>query len=208
MKQFTDFLPVVAFVVAYLVYDIYVATAALMVAAGAQMIIFKIAGWKITRQMWLVLLAALVFGGLTLLVRDKIFIQWRTTAVHWGLAAFLIGSRFVGQGHFIRNLFGRVMQLPDAAWRTLTWLWGLGYLASGAANLWVAYGFSEQFWVAYKLVAGLSLPFVLLAASAIYLAKTGQLPQVAEAAEDAASDDDAAQERGGMQGHPQGENKP
>lgn len=208
MKQFTDFLPVVAFVVAYLWFDIFVATATLMVATAAQMVVFKIVGWKITRQMWLVLIAAMVFGALTLLMRDKIFIQWRTTVVHWGLAAFLIGSRFIGQGHFIRNLFGRVMQLPDAAWRTLTWLWGLGYLTSGAANLWVAYGFSEQFWVAYKLVAGFSLPFVLLAISAVYLAKTGQLPQVVEAVEDAAPQGDAVQDRGEVQGHPQGESKP
>ena len=71
MKQLVDFLPVIVFVLAYVVADIFVATAALMIAATLQIVIFKIAGWHIGRQMWVVFFVAVGSGGLTLVFQAR-----------------------------------------------------------------------------------------------------------------------------------------
>ncbi|MBM30290.1 MAG: septation protein A, partial [Gammaproteobacteria bacterium] len=54
MKQLIDLLPILVFVVIYVLGDIYTATAGLMATAILQIIIFKFNGWEISRQLWIV----------------------------------------------------------------------------------------------------------------------------------------------------------
>ena len=176
MKQFVDFVPILAFVLVYIVSDIFIATGALMVASVGQVAVFKVARWEISRQMWIVLAIALVAGTLTLVFRDKAFIQWKPTIVFWAIGGALLLSRTFGQGDLIKKMMQNVLDLADTAWHVLTWIWGITYLVAGFANLFVAYGFSEEAWVAYKLVSGFGIPIVLIIVSGLYLARTDQLP--------------------------------
>ncbi len=178
MKQLIDFLPVVAFFGVYLVADIYVATVALMLAAAAQVVFFKLKSWPITGQMWVVFWVALGFGALTLAFRDPLFIQWKPTIVSWIMALAIVGSRFIGKGDYIQRALGKVLILPPRAWRTLSWGWAGAMLAAGFANLYVAQGFSEQTWVTYKLVSAFGIPILLTTASVLYLTATRQLPEL------------------------------
>ncbi len=191
MKQFIDFVPILAFVLAYVVSDIFIATAALMVAAVGQVIVFKVARWEISRQMWIVLAVALVAGTLTLVFRDKAFIQWKPTIVFWAIGGAVLLSRAFRQGDLIKKMMQNVIDLPDRAWQMLTWIWGGMYIVAGFANLFVAYGFSEETWVAYKLVSGFGLPIILLVVSGLYLSKTNQLPSDDELAAKAEREADA-----------------
>lgn len=176
MKQLIDFLPIVAFFGAYLVSDIYVATVALMVASACQVAVFKLKGWPIGRQIWLVFWGALVFGAMTLALRDPLFIQWKPTIAYWIMAVAIVGSRFVGRGDHVQRAFGKALVLPERAWRALAWGWAAAMVVAGLANIYVAYEFSESFWVGYKLVSAFVLPLLLALASAVYLAASGQLP--------------------------------
>lgn len=178
MKQLTDFLPVAAFFGVYLVADIYYATGALMVVSALQVAFFKLRGWRVTGQMWLVFWGAMVLGGLTLLIRNPLFIQWRPTAVNWIMAIVLVGSRFVGSGEHVQRLLGKAMVLPARAWRDLTWGWAGFFVLVGSVNLYVAYQFSESTWVAYKFAAGFVIPILLIGGSAVYLAVTRQMPRL------------------------------
>ena len=177
MKQLVDFLPVVAFFGVYLATDIYMATVALMVAAAAQVAFFKLKGWRVTGQMWVVFWGALGFGGLTLALRDPLFIQWKPTIVYWIMAVAIGGSRFVGKGDFVQRALGKVLALPAAAWRTLCWGWAAAMALAGVANLWVAYQFSEPTWVAYKFASAFAIPILLTVGSFAYLAASGQMPE-------------------------------
>lgn len=177
MKQFIDLLPVVAFFGVYLVTDIYLATVALMVAAVVQVGLFKLKGWRVTGQVWVVFWGALGFGGLTLALRDPLFIQWKPTIVYWIMAVAIGGSRFVGKGDFVQRALGKVLTLPGAAWRTLCWAWAAAMALAGVANLWVAYQFSEPAWVAYKFASAFAIPILLTAGSFAYLIASGQMPE-------------------------------
>ena len=179
MKQLIDFLPIVAFVGVYAAADIYAATIALMAAAALQVAFFKLKGWRVTGQMWTVFWGALVFGALTLAFRDPLFIMWKPTIVYWLMAVAIVGSRFVGKGDYVQRALGKVLALPDRAWRTLAWGWGAAMALAGVANILVALEFSEAAWVAYKLASAFALPLLLVVGSFGYLAASGQLPEAA-----------------------------
>ena len=175
MKQLVDFLPVVAFVGVYVFTDIFVATAALMATAVLQFAIFKVKGWPISRQMLVVIWVALISGGLTLALQDKTFIQWKPTVVYWIMGGAIIGSRYVGRGDYIQRAMGKMLVLSEGTWTRLTFGWGAAMFVAGAANLVVAYGFSERVWVFYKFISAFGIPLVLTLGSFAYLAATNQL---------------------------------
>ncbi|MCY4198639.1 MAG: septation protein IspZ, partial [Gammaproteobacteria bacterium] len=83
MKQFEDLLPLVVFGVAYYLADIYIATAALMVAFVLAIVWKKLRGEEVSKTLKLSLAAVLVLGGLTLLLRSNAFILFKPTLVWW-----------------------------------------------------------------------------------------------------------------------------
>ena len=175
MKQLVDFLPIVAFVGVYIFTDIFIATGALMITAISQLLLFKLVTWPISRQMWRVVCVALISGSLTLVFQDKTFIQWKPTILYWVMGCGIAGSRYVGQGNYIQKTLGNALILPSETWSRLTWGWGLVMFAAGGGNLYVAYEFSEQAWVSYKLISAFAIPILLSIATVGYLGITGQL---------------------------------
>ncbi|MCD8547226.1 MAG: septation protein IspZ, partial [Aeromonadaceae bacterium] len=68
MKQLFDFIPLLVFFALYKLYDIYVATAALMVVTLLQMAFIWFRHGKLEKMHWVTLVLILVFGGFTLLL--------------------------------------------------------------------------------------------------------------------------------------------
>ena len=186
MKKFLEALPGLVFAALYFGnwavfgnWDIYLATKGLMISACIQVFVMKLYGWKISAMIGLFFWLAKTFGGMTLIFQTVGFIQWKPTIFHWGAATALLGSRLIGDGRYIGDVLGRflALDLPDRAWKHLTWGWATGWFAMGAANLYVAYQFSEQVWMAYKPIAGFAFTFVLVFLSYIYLYRSHQLPR-------------------------------
>lgn len=174
MKLLTDFLPIVLFFVAYQLYDIYVATAVAIATSILQIGYF----WLLRKQlekMHLVTLGLLViFGGLTLLLRDPLFIKWKPTVVNWLFATVFVGSQFIGKKPLVARVMGHAVDLPDAIWGRLNISWGLFFLVSGALNLYVAFNFSEAAWVNFKLFGMLALTVVFIILQSFYMARHAQ----------------------------------
>ena len=179
MQQLLDFLPILVFTVVFFASDIYWATGALMASVTLQVVIYKLMGRPIGRELKFTFWASMAFGGLTLLLRDETFIQWKPTVVNLLLAASLIGSHFM-RTNLIRKVLGGQLTLPAPVWVRLNFGWAAGFLFAGALNLVVAYNFSMEFWVTYKLVGGLGLTFSYIAITLLYLHRLGLLEQVAE----------------------------
>ena len=169
-----------AFVGVYFVADIYYATAALMGALVIQFCVFKIMRWPITRQMWIVLIIATLTGTLTLVLQDPVFIKWKPTVVSWFMCVILIGSQYVGKRNLFELLFGNVWKFSARGTRHLTWIVGVTMFLSGSANLAVAYSVSEPLWVTYRFASIFIWPTVMIAASAIYLFKSGEIKTLKE----------------------------
>jgi intracellular septation protein len=174
VSQLLDFLPILLFVAAFFAFDIYWATAALMIAVTAQLVLYKLFGKPIGKELWLTFWVSLVFGGLTLVLRDETFIQWKPTIVNWALAGVLIGGHFTHR-NFVARMLSHQLDLPDREWTRLNFGWAFGFFLAGALNLVVAYNFSMEFWVTYKLVGGFALTLLYIIVTAVYLARKGQL---------------------------------
>jgi len=175
MKQLAEFVPLLAFVMAYYFYDIYAATAVFMAAVSVQMIWHLVRKIPIPTQMKFIFIIAWVFGGLTLILHDKTFIQWKPTIVNWAMAIALVGSHYFGKDNFVKKMLGGQMKLPGQAWTHLNFGWASGFLISGVLNLIVAYNFSEAFWVSYKLIGGTGITFLYVAIMLTYLHRGGYL---------------------------------
>jgi intracellular septation protein len=171
VKFLFDLFPVILFFVAYKVADIYVATAVAIAATVAQIAWVKLRGGGVSNMQWSSLAIIVVFGGATLLLRDELFIKWKPTVLYW-----LAGAAFLGALGAGKNLIKSVMaegglELPEPVWTKLCIAWGAFFLFKGALNLWVAYSFSTDTWVNFKLFGGMGLMLAFVIGQALWLSK-------------------------------------
>lgn len=171
MALFYDFLPVLLFFVAYKVWGIYVATGVMLAVSVAQ-IAFT---WLRTRQVrklhLITTVLVLVFGGLTLLIHDEIFVKWKPTVVEWLFAAAFLGSQWLGDKPLLRRALEDQIELPAPVWTRLNLAWAGFFALLGAANLYVVYQYSTEIWVNFKVFGLLGATLVFALAQGVYLAR-------------------------------------
>jgi intracellular septation protein len=171
MKFLADFFPILLFFGAYHLYDIYVATAVAVAAAVVQVGYHWLKHRSVPTMQWVTLGLLVVFGGLTLLLRDPLFIKWKPTVVNWLFAAAFLLAPLVSPKTLIERLMGHAVTLPAFAWRRLNLAWATFFVSMGALNLFVAYSFDEETWVNFKLFGLMGLTLLFALAQGFYLAR-------------------------------------
>lgn len=165
MKQFLDFIPLVVFFAVYQVTkDMITATATLIVMTSLQVGFMWLRYRKVEKIHLITLGAVLVFGSLTVYLQDDLFIMWKPTIVNWILALVLLGSQWFAGKNLIRTMLEASMKLPEVIWTRLNAAWALFFAATGILNLYVAFNFSQETWVNFKVfgLLGLTLGFAVL----------------------------------------------
>jgi len=126
---------------------------------------------------------ALIFGGLTLIFHNDIFVKMKPTVINVALgAAMLIGVAI--RKNPLKALLGSALTLPDAAWRTLTFRYGLFFLFQAALNELVWRTQPEATWVLFRF-PGLQVLAILFSFSQLPLMMKG-MKAMEEAKEEAA----------------------
>jgi intracellular septation protein len=171
MKFLFDLFPVILFFVAFKFAGIYVATAVAMGATVAQIAWVWFRHRKVDAMLWVSFGVIVVFGSATLLLQDETFIKWKPTVLYWLFAASLAVAQVAFGKNLIRAMMGHQLQLPDQAWKRLLWSWAAFFTLMGAANLYVAFNFSTDLWVNFKLFGGMGLMFAFVIAQALFLAR-------------------------------------
>ncbi len=183
MKQIAEFVPIALFFIAYQLdgqnislagwtyqFDgIFSATLVLMVATVLQVIFSYAVTRRLEKRLLWLLLAVLVFGGATLIFRNQMFIQWKPTIFNWALALAFAVSQFVGDKNLMERTLGSQIHLPRLVWTRLNLLWVSNFFIVGGLNLVVAYEFSEQIWVSYKLYSSIGFTLVLTILTALFI---------------------------------------
>ena len=170
MKFLFDLFPVGLFFVAIFLWDIFVATAVAIAATFVQVGWLALRKRKIPVMLWASLAIIVVFGGLTLYLRDKTFILWKPTVLYWLFASVLAVAALMRK-NLIRALLSQEMRLPDAVWSRVNWSWVGFFAVMGVLNLYVAFTYSERIWAAFKLFGGMGLMIAFVVAQALLLAK-------------------------------------
>lgn len=171
MKLLYDFFPILLFFIAYKVYDIYAATAVAIAAAFVQTGFYWLKHRRFENTHLLTLGLLVVFGGLTLALHDPVFIKWKPTLVNWLFAIGFLGSHFIGRKTLVERMMGHAVSLPAPVWSRLNQAWTWFFVAMGALNLYVAYNFSEDTWVNFKLFGMLGLTLTFVIAQSLYLSR-------------------------------------
>lgn len=178
MQQLIDFAAVLAFLIAYFVGgDIFIATAVLMVGVSLQMIAYKLLRKPISNELKITFWASMLLGGLTLVVQDEAFIQWKPTVIYSLFAAALLGSFWFKKVFLLEKVLGKAMQLSDQNWQRLTYGWSLAFLGCAGLNIWVANNFSMDTWVTFKVFGLMALQLGFIVITVVYLAATGALSE-------------------------------
>ena len=177
MKILLDFLPVIVFFAVYkFTNDILLATAVLIPATLLQMLYsWKVQG-KIEKMQLVTLVLVVLLGGATLAFQDKAFIQWKPTIVNWLFAVGFLATQFIGDKTVVERLMGSSMELPKSIWSRLNLAWVAFFVVVGIVNLYVAYTFSEEIWVDFKLFGMLGLTILFIILQGIYIAKHAKEP--------------------------------
>jgi intracellular septation protein len=175
MQALAEFAPLVAFFVTYSLRGLYAATAVLMVAMLALLAFDWLRQRRIPPLHALSAALVLVLGSATLLLHNRLFIQWKPTVLFWAvsvafIASFWFGERTLTQRFLEPALAGRVPVRPQQ-WRRLNAASAAFYALLGALNLAVAYGASERTWVYFKLFGLALLTFAFVALQVLWLSR-------------------------------------
>ena len=139
MKLILDFLPIVIFFIVYkLTGDLIIATAVLIPATFLQIAYTKWVTGKVEKMQLATLLMVVLFGGMTVLLKDGVFIKWKPTVVNWLFAAVFLISHFVGKKPVIQRIIESGLQLPTQAWRVLNLAWVGFFILMGLINLYLS----------------------------------------------------------------------
>lgn len=149
---------------------IYLATFVAIIASVAQILWVKLRGHKVETMLWVSLGIIVVFGGATLWLQDESFIKWKPTVLYWVFASTIFGAALFGR-NLIRGLMNTQLELPEVAWSRLNLSWGAFFTLMGLVNLWVAFNYSTDAWVNFKLFGSMGLMLVFVIGQGMMLSK-------------------------------------
>ena len=164
MKFLFDLFPVILFFAAFKFFGIFTATAVAIVATLAQIVYVKIRHGKVDKMLLISGLIITVFGGATLLLKDPTFIQWKPSILYWLFAAGLLGAQWLFNKNPMRAMMEKQIQLPDGVWSKVNLAWAMLFFVLGFLNLYVAFNYSQDTWVNFKLfgITGIMFGFIIV----------------------------------------------
>jgi len=158
---------------------IFTATAVFMVAVLAALAV----SYALTRHLpimtMVTAIVVLVFGGLTLMLHDELFIKVKPTIIYVLFGGVLIGG-LVFNKPLLGMVFDQMFHLTEEGWRKLTLRWALFFFALAILNEIIWRTQSTDTWVTFKAFGVLPLTFIFAACQYPLLTKYAVEPPPAE----------------------------
>ena len=175
MNLLFEFLPLILFLIAFFYKGIYFALIVLMVAMPIGLLVKYVRTQKFDKMYFWSTVFLLVAGALTLYFRNPLFLYWKPTVFYWVVAAAFLGSLWIGDKPLVQRFFGLVEGMPtekitQPQWNKLNIVWVLFFVGAGILNIYVAYNFSQETWVKFKVFGLMALTFVFMVAQTFWIA--------------------------------------
>lgn len=154
-----DLGPLIVFFATYEFFGIFAATGCFMAAVLLALAAGYAREKRLAPMPLFTAILVLVFGGLTLYLRNDIFIKMKPTVLYGLFAALLLGGLAFNQ-LLIKHVLSQAFDLSETGWRRLTWRWGCFFLALAALNEIVWRNSSTSTWVFFKVWAVIPLIFL------------------------------------------------
>ncbi len=170
LKLALDFAPLVAFFIAYKLGGVYWATGIIIALTILSLIVGYVMTGKIAKFPLFSGILITVMGGLTLYLQNDMFVKMKPTAANLIFAAIL-GGGLLSNRMFLKDLLGSAIEMPETAWRSLTWRWVIFFLLLAGLNEYVWRTMSEAAWVNFKVFGLMGLTMLFALANAPFMAK-------------------------------------
>jgi intracellular septation protein len=138
---------------------IFVATGLFVVATIVSLAIHYVLVRKLPIMPLVSGAVVVVFGGLTLLLQDEVFIKLKPTIVNSLFGLTLLGGLYF-QKPLLAIVLDSMFDLTEEGWRKLTLRWALFFFVLAALNEIVWRTQSTDFWVSFKVFGIMPLTVV------------------------------------------------
>ncbi|MFZ6644183.1 septation protein A [Undibacterium sp. TJN25] len=150
---------------------ILLATAIAMLASVLQIGYLLARRKKVDAMLWISFIIISVFGSLTIYFHSETFIKWKPTVLYWCYGAALFMGQYIFRKNLIRTAMESQIKMPDLIWSRLGIVW-IGYcIIMGFANIFVAFNFSTDTWVNFKLISIVAIMPAFVVAQSLFLSK-------------------------------------
>ncbi len=150
---------------------VLLATLVVILATLAQVGWVLARGRKVDTMLWVSLALVTVFGGATIWFHNETFIKWKPSVLYWVMGLSFWLSQLVFRKNLLRTLIGEQLALPAVVWQRLNFMWVAFFAFMGLLNLYVAYSFSTDVWVNFKLFGGIGLMLAFTVAQGFYISR-------------------------------------
>ncbi|MDH3209909.1 MAG: septation protein A [Burkholderiaceae bacterium] len=156
---------------------VLLATLVVIVATLAQVSVMMVRRQKIDMMLWISLVLVVVMGGATVWFHNETFIKWKPSVLYWAMGLAFVLGQAVFRTNLLQKLLGHQLTLPAPVWLRLNVAWVVFFAVMGVLNLYVAYNFSTDAWVNFKLFGGVGLMLVFTLGQGLYLSRHIEPPE-------------------------------
>lgn len=150
---------------------ILLATAITILVMLVQMVYLLLRCKKIDSTFLLSLITIILFGGATIYFHDDSFIKWKPTVLYWCFSIILLTSKFILKKNLICIMMEKQIRLSEQIWNQLNLAWSVFFILLGLLNLYIAFNYTINTWVNFKLFGIIILILVFVCIQSIYLYK-------------------------------------
>ena len=162
LRPSIEYGPIAIFFVAFNLADLFVATAAIMVATTLALALSYAVERRIPMMPLITAGLVGIFGGLTLWLNDETFIKMKPTIIQAIFGSVLFGGLLANR-LFLKSLMGSIWDMTDKGWKILTVRFSVFFYLSAILNEAIWRTQSTDFWVNFKVfgLTGLTIAFVV-----------------------------------------------
>lgn len=171
MHLVLEYLPLVIFFIFYKFGDLFWATGSLIVTSAFQILYYWYKKEPVPKRTWIFFGLIAVFGGLTIFFHDDAFIKWKVTVINGLFAVALLISRYLFNKNLIKEMMSEALELPEKIWDNLNVSWAIFFSICAGLNLYIAFNFSQEIWVNFKVFGLMGLTFAFAIGSILCLYK-------------------------------------
>ncbi|XBC44607.1 MAG: septation protein IspZ [Buchnera aphidicola (Schlechtendalia peitan)] len=169
MKHFLNFFPILIFFIIYKFYDIFIASAVLIISTIVTCILIKFLLNEMDKTDYINCISSFLFGSLTLLFHNSNYIKWKATIIYLILALILLMNYLLNKKSLIQHLLEKKITLNNSIWRKLTIIWSFFFLVCASINSYAVLYLSENTWITLKVFGLTFLTLLFMLFNGIYI---------------------------------------
>ncbi len=168
-KNIFEYLPLIIFFIIYKIqHSIYIATIALIIATIISSAVVFFTSKKLPIISLFSALIVAIFGGLTIIFDNDVFIKLKPTIINLIFASILIYGHLTKKP-LLSYLLGEQIKLSNEAWIKLSQRFAIFFIFLAILNEIIWRNFATEFWVNFKVFGMMTISFIFTVSQAGFI---------------------------------------